>query len=151
MPDINLKPSQRASVVGAVNPQSATTVQVSGWLDSAAFHNFLAVIQTGAITATGLVDAKIQQATSSGGAGAKDITGKSIVQLTAAANANQQALINLKHEDLDIANGFRWIQLSVTPSVAAALIGATVLGFDPRFGMASDTGNASAAQVQAVN
>lgn len=151
MPDINLKPSQRASVVGAINPQSATTVQVSGWLDATAFHNFLAVIQTGAITATGLVDAKIQQATSSGGAGAKDVTGKAIVQLVAASNANQQALINLKQEDLDIANGFKWFQLSVTPSVAAALIGASVLGFDPRFGMASDSTNANATQVQVIN
>ncbi len=150
MPDINLKPSQRVGVVGAINPQSATTVQVSGWLDATAFHNFLGVIDTGAITATGLVDAKFQQATSNVGAGAKDVTGKAIVQLTAAANSNQQALINLKQEDLDINNGFKWIQLSITPSVAAALIAGNVLGVDPRFGMASDAGNANASQVQTI-
>lgn len=151
MPDINLKPSQRVGVVGAINPQSATTVQVSGWLDATVFHNYLALIAIGAITATGTVDAKIQQATSSGGAGAKDVTGKAIVQMLAAANANQQALINLKQEDLDIANGFKFFQLSITPAVAAALIEASILGVDPRYGFASDAGNANASQAQVIN
>lgn len=150
-----IKPSQRAAVLGTIPPQSATTVQVTGWLDATVFHNLLAIVETGAITATGLVDATFQQATSNGGAGAKavylnnaGVTLKSITQLTAAANSNNQALINLRQEDLDIANGFKFVQLSVTPSVAAALIAAQVLGFDPR-NLAADK-NANASQVQVV-
>lgn len=150
MPDINLKPSQRVGVVGAINAQSATTVQTSAWIDATTFHNYLALIALGAITATGLVNAKLQQATDNAGTGAKDVTGKAIAQMSAAANSNQQALINLKQEDLDIANGFKFFQLSVTPSVAAALIEATVVGLDPRYGFASDAANAAASQQQVV-
>jgi len=150
MPDINLKPSQRVGVVGAINPQSATTVQVSGWLDATVFHNYLAIVEVGAMISTGLVDAKIQQATSSGGAGAKDVTGKAITQMTQTTNPNEQALINLKQEDLDIANGFNFFQLSITPSVEAALIGGVVLGVDPRYGFASDSTNCASSQEQVV-
>ncbi len=145
-----IRPSQRASVLGTIPPQSATTVQVSGWLDATKFHNILALIATGAMTATGTVDAQIQQATSSGGAGAKAITGKSITQLVAASNANNQVLINLHQEDLDIANGFKWIQLSITQATAASLISGAVFGFDPRNLQASDSTNANASLVQVV-
>lgn len=151
MPDINLKPSHRVGVVGAINPQSATTVQTSAWIDATTFHNYLALIALGAITATGLVNAKLQQATDNAGTGAKDVTGKAIAQMSAAApNSNQQALINLKQEDLDIANGFKFFQLSITPSVAAALIEATIVGLDPRYGFGSDAANAAASQQQVV-
>lgn len=146
MPDINLKPSQRAAIIGSINPQSATAVQVTDWIDATAFHNFLALISVGVIAATGTVDAKIQQATSNTGAGAKDIPGKVIAQMLAVPNSNQQALINLKHEDFDIQNGFKFFQLSVTPAVAAALISANVFGVDPRYGFASDSAAASQAQ-----
>jgi hypothetical protein len=150
MPDINLKPSQRAGVVGQINPQSATTEQTTSWIDATLFHNYLAIVQVGAMISTGLVDAAIQQATSSGGAGAKAITGKAITEFTQTANPNEQALINIKQEDLDTANGFKWIQLSITPSVEAALIAGTVLGFDPRYGFASDSTNAASSQVQVL-
>jgi hypothetical protein len=151
MAEVNMKPSQRASLVGAIDPQSATTAKTSGWIDATVFHNYLAVIAAGAISASGTVDAKFQQATDGSGTGAKDVTGKAITQLTqAASGSSKQALINLKQEDLDIANGFKFVQLSVTPATAAALIMAGVFGFDPRYGAASDSGNAAASQVQAV-
>jgi len=148
MPDINLKPSQRASIIGAIPPQSAAAVQVSGWLDVTTFHNLMAVVQLGTIGAAATVDAKIQQATSNAGAGAKDVAGKAIVQFTKAnTDDNKQALINLKHEDLDIANGFKFVQLSITPAVAATLIAGTVYGFDPRYGQATDNDAATVTQV----
>jgi hypothetical protein len=81
----SLKPSQRMAVIGAVNPQSATTVQVTGWLSAKNFLNFLAIINVGALGASATVDAKVQQATDGSGTGAKDITGKAITQLTKAS------------------------------------------------------------------
>ncbi len=143
-----IKPSQRAGVLGGIPPISATTVQTSAWLDATIFHNILFKVSVGVIAATGLVDAQVQQATSNAGAGAKAITGKSITTFTAAANSGNQALINLRQEDLDIANGFKWVQLSITPSVAAALISGAALGFDPR-NLSADK-NAAATQVQVV-
>lgn len=143
----SLKPSQRATIAAAINPQSATTVQVSGWVDASKFANILAKISVGVISATGTLDAKIQQATDSSGTGAKDITGKAIVQMTqAGGSGNQQALINLKADELDATNGFRYVQLSVTPAVAAALIAAEVWGFDAVYGPADTQANASVVQ-----
>ncbi|TIN82641.1 hypothetical protein [Mesorhizobium sp.] len=139
MTNPNLKPSQRVSVVGVVNPQSASSVQTSGWIDATTFHNYLAVIKVGAIGSSATVDGKIEQATSSGGAGAKDVTGKAITQLTkAGTDDNKQVLINLKQEDLDFNNGFKFFRLSITPATAASLIDGTVLGFDPRYDFATD-------------
>jgi hypothetical protein len=135
----NLKPSQRAGIVGVIDPQSSSTAKTSGWIDAAKFNNFLAIIQVGVLGASATVDAKIQQATDSSGTGAKDITGKSITQLTkAGTDDSKQVEINLKQDDLDVANSFNYFQLSVTPATAASLISAVVLGFDARYGPASD-------------
>jgi hypothetical protein len=151
MSGINLKPTQRVGVVAAIPPQSATAVQVSGWIDATVFHNYMAMVQLGTLGAAATVDAKLQQATTNAGAGAKDIPGKAIAQfLKANTDDNKQALINLKQEDLDIANGFKFFQLSITPAVAASLIAGTVFGMDARYGAASDAGNAAASEAQVI-
>jgi hypothetical protein len=147
--DIQLKPSQRAGVVGNISPISASAVQTSGWIDATTFHNYLAIIGTGVMGASGTVDAKLQQATDNAGTGAKDVTGKAIAQyLHATPDDGKQALINLKQEDLDFANGFKFFQLSITPAVAASEIEGLVLGFDPRFGFAD--ANAATTQSQII-
>jgi hypothetical protein len=146
MPDINLKPSQRAGVVGAVNPQSSSTTVTSGWIDSTTFHNYLALIKTGTLGTSATVDAKLQQATDSGGTGAKDVTGKAITQLVKASNDNNQATIDLKQEDLDFANGFKFFRLSITVGTAASLVDGTVFGFDARYGNATDNDAATVVQ-----
>lgn len=139
MSGIALKPSQRVSVVDVINPQSATAVQTSGWIDATKFHNYMAVLLVGAIGASATVDAKIEQATSNAGAGAKDVAGRAITQLTkAGTDDNKQVLINLKQEDLDFNGGFKFFRVSMTPATAACLISAAVLGFDPRYDFATD-------------
>ncbi|MFZ5719208.1 MAG: hypothetical protein ACOY5Y_07040 [Pseudomonadota bacterium] len=148
--DTALSPSQRAAVVGVVNPQSATTVQTSGWIDASTFHKFMAIISVGAIAASGTVDAKLEQATASDGTGAKDVTGKAITQLTdAGTDDNKQVIINLKQTDLDFANDFQFFRLSITPATAAALISGVVLGMDPRYGAASDNDAATVDEIVA--
>jgi hypothetical protein len=151
MSGINLKPSQRVAVVAAIPPQSVAAVQTSGWIDATLFHNYLAMVQLGTLGAAATVDAKLQQATDNAGTGAKDVAGKAIAQfLKATPDDNKQALINLKQEDLDFANGFKFFRLSITPAVAASQIAGTVFGMDTRYGAASDAGNAAASQAQVV-
>jgi hypothetical protein len=129
-----LKPSQRAGVVGVINPQSvAAGSSTSGWMDATQFHNFMAILKTGVLGASATVDAKLQQATDNSGTGVKDITGKAITQLVKASNDNNQVTIDLKQEDMDFANAFKWFRLSVTVGTAACLLDATVLGVDPRY------------------
>ena len=144
---MNKRPTEQLAVLGVINPASVSpSTVVSGWISSASAFTFLATINIGAITATGTVDAKIQQATSSAGAGAKDITSKAITQMTATgSNSNQLALINLRDTELDVNGGFTYFQLSITVGTAAAILGATI------YGVNNDSEPAYASNIAAVN
>lgn len=108
------------------------------------FESVLVVISAGTLGAAATVDAKIQQATSAAGAGAKDVAGKAITQLTKVGNDdNKQVLINLRQQELDVKNGFRFIRVLLTVGEAASAASAVVLGLGPRYGPAR-LGNAAA-------
>jgi hypothetical protein len=142
-----LNPSQRAAIVGAVDPQSASTAKSSGWIDATTFLNYMATVSVGALGSSATVDAKLEQATSNAGAGAKDVTGKAITQLTkAGSDDSKQVQIDLKQEDLDFANGFKFFRLTITPATAASLISGTVQGFDAAYGAAGDNAADSLAE-----
>ena len=147
----SLKPSQRISLAGAINPQSSVAAVQTGWIDASTFENFLAVVSVGALGTAATVDAKLQQATSSAGAGAKDVAGTAITQLTkAAANDNSQVFINLNAAQLDTNNGFTFIRLLITPAVAASLVSGEVYGVDAKQEQPGGSNNA-ASLLQTVN
>lgn len=130
----NLKPSDRVTVLGVINPQSATTVQGTGWIDMSLYDGLLAIGLGGVLGSSTTLDGKFQQATSSAGAGAKDVTGLAITQLTqAGTDDNKQVLVNLQSQDLDVSNGFRYAKWSMTPATSTALIAAVVLGLNARY------------------
>jgi hypothetical protein len=136
MPYSNVLPSDRTRVLAVLDPASrAANTYTTGWLDMAAWDSLMAIIQVGALGANGTVDAKFQQATDGAGAGAKDVTGKAITQLTQAGtdHSNQQVLVNLFSDQLDVTNSFRYVRLSVTTATAASLLSAVVLGFDSNY------------------
>lgn len=144
----NAKPSELIAVLDTIDPvsQAAGTV-TTGWIKADKFNNFLAILNTGTLGASATVDAKIQQASDSGGTGAKDVTGKAITQIVKASGDNKQALINLRGAELDTNGGFSYFRLSVTVGTAASLIAANVVGINARFAPASDANNADVAQV----
>ena len=137
---LNAKPSELAAVVGVIDPDAnSAATTTTGWIDMRDWGSLLAVIMAGDLGSSATLDAKFEQATSSGGAGAKDVTGKAITQLTqAGTDSNKQALINLRAADLDVDNGFRYARLSHTVGTATSDSGAVVLGFLPARGPASD-------------
>ena len=147
MHSFNNKLSEALELAAVINPSSqAAGAAVSGWVDMRDAKRLLALVAVGVFGASATVDAKLQQATDNAGTGAKDITGKAITQLVAAGGNNRQALINLADDELDAANGFRFVQLSITVGTAATLTaGAVLLGtsFEP----ASDFNPTSVAQV----
>jgi hypothetical protein len=144
----NQKLSEALSVLATIDPvsQGAGTV-TTGWLDTKQFLALVAVIGVGAMTASSTVDAKIQQATDNAGTGVKDVSGKAITQLLAAGGNNRQVLLNFRPDDLDVANGFEFVRLSITVAAAASLINAAVLGGFPRFEDASTFNQVGVAQV----
>lgn len=125
----------RVAVLAVLNPvsQGAATVTTS-WVPVASWDAILAVLQSGALGTNATLDAKIQQAKDSSGTGAKDVTGKAITQwLQATADkSNKQALLGVRVGDLDVANNFSHVRLSVTVATAASLMSAVLLGIGNR-------------------
>lgn len=136
----NNLPSERAAIVGVIDPDVTAAGDVStGWVAAKDFHNFLAIVFAGTLGASATLDAKIEQATDSSGTGAKDVAGKAITQMTqAGTDSDKQALINVKQSDLDTANSFTHLRLTITVATASSDASGVLLGFDPAYGAASD-------------
>ncbi len=152
MPMNNELPSEGIAVLATIDPDAyAAGAQNSDWVDLGLFDQVKAVIMAGAFGAVTTLDAKLTQATSSGGAGEKDITGKAITQLVAASDADKQAVINCRADELDIANDFRWVRLVQTGGASSPANSidhsALLLGFGPRYEPASDSDLASVAEI----
>ena len=143
----NAKGSEQLSILATFDPisQAAATV-TTGWVSVANFHSFLAVVQTGVMGASATLDAKVQQAQDNTGTGVKDITGKSMAQIVKASGDNKQALINFRPEDLDNANGFAYVRLSLTVGTAASVVAATLLGINARYATAEIFNQAAVVQ-----
>lgn len=152
----NALPSEKFAVVGTIDPAVSTaddaTPRTSDWVDMADWHQMAAVVALGTMGATIGINAKLEQATDSGGSGAKDISGKAITALDG-GDDNNQTWINCRADELDQANGFRFVRLSVTisdtnsPDAATAGNCALLFGVDPRYGPASDYDLASVAEI----
>lgn len=143
----NLKFPEGHAILATLDPvsQGAATV-TTGWVSMANIHQLVALIQTGVLGASATVDAKLRQATSAAGAGAKDITGKAITQIVKASGDNKQATIEVRDTELDVNNGFSFVQLSLTVGTAASLVSAVLLGFNPVYVPASASNQAGTVQ-----
>ena len=141
MSNPNILPSNNAVLVGVIDPDLNTAAAHStGWIDMNLFQAIQAIVLVGSLGASATLDAKLEQATSAAGAGAKDITGKAITQLTQAGDddSDQQAIINCRSEELDINNGFTHARLTMTVGTASSDSGAVVLGHYARYQPAAD-------------
>lgn len=143
----NQKVSESLALLATINPISqGVGTAVSGWVDMSTMHRLLALIDTGVLGAAATVDAKLQQATSNAGAGAKDITAKAITQIVKASGDNKQAMVNLRADELDVAGGFRYVQLSITVGTAASLVSGALFGV-PAYAPADALNQAAVVQV----
>ena len=140
----NALSSEEVAVLATIEPvsQGAGTV-TTGWVNVANFEKFMALVDVGVVS-TGTVDAKLQQAQDGSGTGSKDIPNKAITQITASA---KQGIINLRDTELDVANNFCYVRLSLTVGTAATLIQAALLGLCPRLDLASTFNQAGVTSV----
>ncbi|NEV75473.1 hypothetical protein DYI24_00055 [Rhodopseudomonas sp. BR0C11] len=143
---LNAKASEQIAVLGVISPASiAAGTADTAWIDTAKVPCLMAIIKAGVLGASATIDAKFRQAQDSSGTGAKDVSGKAIVQMTKAASDNKQAILDLNTGDLDKQNGFTFVQLRITVATAASLADAVVLGINPRYSPASDSNLTSVA------
>ena len=144
----NSKASEMLAILATIDPASQAAGAISsGWVSVANHLGFLAVVQTGVLGTSATVDAKLQQALDATGTGAKDITGRAIIQIVKATGDNKQALINDKPEDLDTVNGFGFVRVTVTVGAAASVTSAQLIGVNPRFAPADAANQAAVVQV----
>ena len=144
----NSKASEMLAILATIDPASQAAGAISsGWVSAANHLGFLAVVQTGVLGTSATVDAKLQQALDATGTGAKDITGRAIIQIVKATGDNKQALINVKPEDLDTVNGFGFVRVTVTVGAAASVTSAQLIGVNPRFAPADAANQAAVVQV----
>lgn len=133
----NALPSELVAVVGTIDPDAyGTGDQSSDWVDMGKFEHIMAVVMAGDLGSSATLSAKLEQATTSGGT-PKDVTGKTITQLTqAGSDSDKQAIINLRASELDLDNGYRFVRLTMTVGTATSDAGAILLGFSPKYGPA---------------
>lgn len=151
MSNHNLLPSDRVAVLDVIDPSSQAAGAVStAWISMTQLYSLMAVIAAGTLGADATLDAKIEQATSAAGAGAKDVEGKAITQLTkAGTDDNKQAIINVRATDLDFNAGYTHARLTITVGTAASLTSAVLLGLDARYNPASALNAASVDEIVA--
>ena len=68
------------------------------------------------------------------------------MQILKAAGDNKQATIELRGDDLDGSNGFSFVALSLTVGTAASIVGAMIVGANPRYASASVFNQAAVVQ-----
>ena len=112
-------PDQFRYLIGAA-PQSGTAVN-GAWSDvrNAYFVQF--IMYTGIVDNTATLDFKLQQAKTSAGGDAKDISKAAITRVTAHAtnNDNKMYSILIRTSKLDDENGFYFVRPVIAASVAS--------------------------------
>ena len=156
----NTLPSEVAAVVATIDPDVYSHgAQSSDYVDMGKFDQLMAILLVGTFPDVGTtIDFKLQQATTSGGAGVKDITDKAITQIASGSPvvSDKQAVINLRAEELDLANDFRYVKAVATGADSSSPAdspantidyGAVLLGFGARYGPAYDNDLATVAEI----
>lgn len=126
----NVKPSVIYPLAGNIAPQSvAAAASVStGWVD--ALNNKWASLSVLIGAGAGTAAVKLEQATSSGGAGVKDLLTAAQLGITAQGTGQAQADGDLP-DNLDIAGGFRWIRATLTMTGGAGTLAAVTMDIGP--------------------
>lgn len=143
---VTVRPSERVGIVSCIDPDNyaGTTTVTGDVIDMRNWHSLMAILMVGDMVANGTVDYKLQAGTATNST-FYDITGKAVTQLTqAGTDDNKQVVINLKSEELasqSNADGraYRYVRELWTPGTVTTDAGTVVLGFDPRYGPATDS------------
>ena len=138
---------ENLAVLGSIDPDANGVGALNtDWVDMSKFNQALFIVQVGEFAAGGTADFKLEEATSAAGAGAQDISGKSITQLTdAGTDDDKQALVNIQAAEL--SDGYRYVRGVLTIAVAAVDSAVIALGGAPTYLPASDFDLASVDEI----
>jgi hypothetical protein len=135
----NRRPSEAFAIVSTIDPVVLADAEVLGdWVDVGAWESVVFIFQTGDMGAQ-TIDFKVEQATSSGGAEAKDLKAATQLAAHAANNDAKQVVIECRAEQLDGTNNFRYVRpRAIGGAAATGPISCVGLGFNARYGVGTD-------------
>lgn len=130
MSNPNLKPSLRAPVLAAIASasQSVGTAVPANGVDMGAHIGLMCAVSVGSFGSGATATAHWEQATETDFSDAKAIVGRDPVDLA----EDLPAQLNLKANELDTNNGFRYVRPVITIGTAAVHAGALVMAFDSK-------------------
>lgn len=125
----NTQIADKISIVMAVVPTIGTPGTMTATaVDGSLFGRCAFVLTTGAATATGTLDLKIQSSATSGGSYA-DVTSAAIVQIVAASCANKQYMIDIP---IDSAHPFmKCVCVTGTAAIVNSIVAILYRGVNP--------------------
>jgi len=124
---------EELALLAVINPQTVANTNItSGWVDASLYHELAAQLSLGDM-ASETIDFKIEQATSSGGAGAKTLKASTQLAANASNNDNKQLQIAVTTDKLDSANGFKFVRLNAVTGGATGGPASGSLWGRPRF------------------
>lgn len=119
----------------------SAAAHTGAWLAMSNHQRVVFIVAVGAMTALSTVDFSVQQASDSSGTGAKAITGKAITQLTqAGGDGNDLLAVEVRTEELDVANGFEYVRGLLTVGTDTAYCSVVALRFMPNYPPVATTG-----------
>ena len=136
--------SEQWAVIGVVDPDANGAAEyLTAAIDMSMWSRIVAVVQTGTLGTSATVDLKLTDSDATGGT-YTDISGKAITQLVKASNDDDQAVINLRFDELN--TDARFVKAAVTVGTATSDCSAIVMGL-PRYYPASDNDIASVVEI----
>jgi hypothetical protein len=110
---------------------AAAATVTGGWISAKEVK--FAKINSTAGAGAGTFALKIEQATSSGGAGAKDLATAAVLGITAQANVTQVQVDYNVADNIDTDNSFAFIRLSATCTGGAGTLYTALLELGPAY------------------
>jgi hypothetical protein len=133
------KLSENLKVDPVIEPDAYGASTVDGdWVSMGKYDRLLALVEMGTLGASATLNCKLQQATDSGGSGAKDISGKAIVQASqASGHGDEIRTIDLQGSELDVNGGFCYVRAVMVVGTDACDCGVTFVRQSARFAQAT--------------
>lgn len=105
---LNGSAGEHLAIVSTIDPATVTSTPATGdWVDMSKYDQVLFLFALGNMAAE-TIDAAVEEATSSGGAGAQAL--KAATQLAAHASNNDNKQIAIEVNAADLSDGFRYVR-----------------------------------------
>ncbi len=127
--------SEDWELLDTINPASYNAEQNTGSIHCGNYSRVVILIHAGVLA--GDLDVDIEQQATSGGTPKSFNTNALDITITGTTDNNTMSVIELNPADFDIANGYEYLNVEITPG-AAGIFGVQVWG-DPRFKPAATT------------